>query len=101
MTVANLEAGCKNLLVSKWTAYRFLHSLVTSSKFKSNVGSNNTTYVTYLYHIYLSRTPSTSEVNGWVKQITVNKKSWAWVETGFSNSTEFANKMKKLNLKVK
>ena len=100
VTTKNLEDGCKLLIKDKYTAYKFLHSLVDSKTFKDKK-YNNTTFVTRMYQIYLQRTPKTSEVESWVKKITVDKKTKAWVEQGFAGSAEFKNKMTAIGLKAK
>ena len=100
VSVSQIEEGCKNLLKSKkkWSAYKFVHTLLTSKTFKKQKTSKET-YVTRLYQIYLMRTPSTSEKNKWVKKL--KKKSRTWVESGFATSKEFKKKAKKWGIKNK
>ena len=100
VTAADLETGCKYLIKDKWTAYKFLHSLVDNKTF-TNRKYNNTMFVTRMYQIYLQRTPTPSEVTSWVNQIVNKKKSRAWVEQGFVGSAEYKNKMAAIGVKAK
>ena len=99
VTVKELEAECKKLITTKPTAYKYLHSFVTSAKFKKDHNTNNR-FVKAMYWLYLMRKPTYAERSSWVAKIA-GGKSKTWVENGIRDSAECASVMKKVGLKVK
>ena len=96
VTASQVESGCKKLLKSKYTAYKFLHGLLTSKNFKKQK-TDNPTYVKRIYAIYLQTTPSAAKVTKYANK--VKKKGRVWVEQYFAKSKSFKKKMKALGLK--
>ena len=97
VTASQVESGCKKLLKSKYTAYKFVHGLLTSKKFKKQK-TDNATYVKRLYQIYLNNNnPSTAKINKYVKK--VKKKGRTWVEKVFAKNKNFKKRMKNQGIK--
>jgi len=79
-----------NVLLQGGTLEEVAEGMVSSQEYFQDHGSTNTGYVTGLYNQVLNRSPSTSELDGWVNALNAGESRMA-VAVSFLTSPEYRN----------
>ncbi|MCQ2482526.1 MAG: DUF4214 domain-containing protein [Clostridia bacterium] len=89
----------ENLYARQISGTEAVYGFIFSQEFL-NLNTTNEEYISALYKVFLGRTPSEDELNGWKAYLVSSEKSREDVFNGFSGSAEFANLCAEVGIEV-